>query len=135
RSQALGENVSGHVVQHHGHEYVALAWGELMCDGLAQSAHEVQALKPRINLPSTLSQPIPSWIVIGDGYRPLPPGVPTQLHRDLEYDKLVGPRGEAARTAVVVELARHRHQGVVGSLLADVVELHSTQRDEMPSLL
>ena len=49
--------------------------------------------------------------------------VASQLDRDLEDDERVGPRREAARPTEAVELAGHRHHGVVGGLPADVVEL------------
>ena len=92
-------------------------------------------LQTGISLPWIFGQPIPYRIVVGRRDCPSPPGVPAQLYGDLEDDELVGPGGEAAGTAKVVELARHCHQGVAGSLLADVVELDSGHRNQTPPLL
>ena len=51
------------------------------------------------------------------------PGAATQPHTRLEQRELVGPGGEAARAAIVVELRQHRDQRVVGGLEGEVVEL------------
>ena len=68
-------------------------------------------------------QPVPSRVVVGGRDRAAAPGMPPQLHRDLEDGEPVGPGREAAGATVAVELAGHRDHRVVGGLAADVLEL------------
>ncbi len=49
------------------------------------------------------------------------PGASAELDAGFEQRELVGPGGEAALTAEVVELAEDRQQSVVGALLGKVV--------------
>ena len=47
----------------------------------------------------------------------------SSLYACLEQRELVGPRGEAAHPAELIQLAEYRHQRVVGRLVGEVVEL------------
>ena len=51
---------------------------------------------------------------------------PGKLGRDLEHDELVGPSREPAR-AEAVDLGGDGHQGIVGGLIGEVIELRATQ--------
>jgi len=53
--------------------------------------------------------------------------VPAHLHARLQQGELVGPGGEAAFAAEVVELAEQGDQGVVGALLGEVVVVAAAQ--------
>ena len=55
------------------------------------------------------------------------PRAPPQLDGRLEQGELVHPGGETAGAAEVVEALKHAHEGVVGRLESDVVELVAAQ--------
>jgi hypothetical protein len=59
------------------------------------------------------------------------PGVARHLAGDLEHHELVGPSGEAAQSAEVVEPCKDIHQRVVCGLLSEVVKLRAADRDQL----
>ena len=65
--------------------------------------------------------------LLGDRDLAALPGPAADLDARLQQGELVGPGGEAAFAAEVVELAQHRHQRVVGALLGEVLVVVAAQ--------
>src|SRR5262249_5024943 len=131
RSEANGEHVDRNIVERDRDEHFALALGQLADRG-RQSLELLLLLEPVAGPGrSGVWYPLERKLVtVG---RLSSPGVAGDLARDLEHHELVGPGGEAAEPAELVELREDFHQRVVGSLLGEIVELRPGDRPQLPA--
>jgi hypothetical protein len=105
-----------------------LAVGEAAPDLLAQGGEELGVLGPVLGGATEVGQDGPA--LRRDRDLPPLPGTAADLHPRLEQGELIGPGGEVALTAEVVQLAEQRQQRVVGALVDDVLVVTAAQMGE-----
>jgi hypothetical protein len=99
--------------------------GELLLNRLADRAQQLAGLGILVGCRAAIGDQPPALGLERD--LAALPGAPANLDRRFEQGELVGPRGEAAVAAEVVELGDDGEQGVVGALLREVVEVSTPQ--------
>ena len=120
-AEPLGQHVERHAVERECDQHLALVLGEAVVDRALERLHQLPQLDLAFGPAGGIAHQRPNLRL--EHHLPFLPCPPAKAHAGLEQGELVGPGGEAARAAVVVELGEHRHEGVIRGLDGDVVEL------------
>src|SRR4051812_31863697 len=121
RAEALGEDIDRHAVEGERDKHLALVRRKGLGHRGAQRVEDLAALERIVHARALVDERRPALPREND--LAFLPGAPAQPDAGFEQRELIGPRSEAARAAVVVELRQHGHQRVVRCLHRDVLEL------------
>lgn len=123
------DHVDRHVVEGDGDEHLALAVGQLR-DCPRQHLQLKLLLKLLLRAGRSMVGQQISIGLVEVGWMS-PPGVSGDLGRDLEDDEPVGPRGETAEPAEVIEPTEHVDERVIGGLVGEIIELRTADRTQL----
>lgn len=121
RVEPFGQHVDRHLVERERDQHLALVPGQAAVDRVLERLHQLARLGSLFGAVASVGHQRPRLRL--EHHLAFLPGPPAQTHPRLQQGELVGPGGESARAAVVVELAEDGHQGVIGGLESQVVEL------------
>ena len=130
RLQPLREHVDGNLVERERDQDAPLVRRERRPDAVADRAEQLALLRLVLRKRPGAREDAPGLVLDGD-LAALPGSAP-DFHRCLVEGELVGPGGEAAPAAVVVEALQHGEQRIVGRLLRDLVQITAEVRMRGP---
>ena len=121
RVEPLGEHVDRHPVEGQRDEHLALSRRQAAVDRIPDRVNQLASLGLALGARAGIRHHRPDVGV--EHHLAVLPGPAAQAHPGFEQRELVGPGGEAARAAEVVELPQDGHECVIGCLQGQVVEL------------